>query len=522
MRARNTRQSAVAATRINNSHDDSRSTGADAGAPQRPQHVDLADLRQKIGRSDKQLVQAMATVLAEDCPSLLVALDLSLHVSPPPPPSLDRQLQSRSQTGDSLPRSLSGSTTSRSDGGSADVPASPRPAMRHRWKPPGISERIREPSQREGPLQSGRSFSPTLDSLLDSREELLSAESDGSMDVARRSTRLDAVCAEIVATEERYAEDLRLLCVHVFEPLVAARLLPALCASGESLRALHAPLAERMGRAMAACRGGALAAGLGSALVEASASFDAYVDYCAGFAASLRALEHARLARPSVQCCLARAQAAAAECVGRREGRALVASPQLLFALLIKPVQRLCQYPLLLREALSCMHACTPAGADERAPAVRGLGTCGPVSVGHTACEHPRSRGEVEASLQVIEERVARVNEAVRDRERDAQLERGPSSRQLGHPCPRGDAPRSPPRPAPTFEPEPTPPALPLGVKRRRGSLDASADQPAPRGAGWARARRSSLAAVVALGLVSARRDGGRAGVSPPGCIIIP
>ena len=209
-----------------------------------------------------------------------------------------------------------------------------------------------------------------------------------------------------------------MICSHVVLPLrrVAPDLadgggsIAALCASCERLRLRHVALARRMTAATVASRtGDELAVALGEELRGLTPSFEAYVEYCAAFMHAMRGLEDALRERPAVERCIDEAQRGIAEARERGGtarpppgppagaagaacgGREAVAP---LFASLIKPVQRLCQYPLLFREIVAELHVAREA---------------------HAAAE---------SALGALEGSVTDVNERVRQRERDWPLRR--------------------------------------------------------------------------------------------------
>ena len=160
--------------------------------------------------------------------------------------------------------------------------------------------------------------------------------------------RLQRVCEELVETERRYHRDLSRLQAHFASRLEPARqrsLLPNLESFVMLSDALHTRMADAASRHSAT----ALARALGAELRALAPFFAMYVGYCAGFAAALDELERLRRDEPAVE-----AAAVAAEEAIRSDAAADGAdgAPVLLFSYLVKPVQRLCQYPLLYREVV--------------------------------------------------------------------------------------------------------------------------------------------------------------------------
>ena len=96
------------------------------------------------------------------------------------------------------------------------------------------------------------------------------------------SSRLHAVCVEMVETEQRYHRDISLI-VHTFVQglrRTSPDLIQPLVANAEQLLQLHTALAERMGQLVKTHSGVFLAEALGSELLAVSPYLVMYVSYC--------------------------------------------------------------------------------------------------------------------------------------------------------------------------------------------------------------------------------------------------
>ena len=140
-----------------------------------------------------------------------------------------------------------------------------------------------------------------------------------------------------------------------------------------------------------------------------------YVDYCFQFTSGVQALDQARRKRPQLERYIAQAenQIRNANLVQRGPAAGGVVS---LFDYLIKPVQRLCQYPLLFRQIAKEMELLAEpeggAAAGQRKKSVRfELGEGG----GGVGEAWPRGGiAKAKLVLQVLEDTVAGINDKAR------------------------------------------------------------------------------------------------------------
>ena len=120
--------------------------------------------------------------------------------------------------------------------------------------------------------------------------------SNPSLLPAAPSSRLHAVCLELIETERKYERDLALI-VHTFVQglrRTAPDLIQPLTANAEQLLGLHTSLAERMVELARTMRGHRLADALGTELLAVSPYFVMYTTYCANFLQGSERLESAK------------------------------------------------------------------------------------------------------------------------------------------------------------------------------------------------------------------------------------
>ncbi|KAL1526743.1 hypothetical protein AB1Y20_015439 [Prymnesium parvum] len=166
-------------------------------------------------------------------------------------------------------------------------------------------------------------------------------QSDSPRSAAQAMGQLDKVLDELLATEANYALDLHSTCERVLRPLQT--ILPAgtharIFSNLQAIRTLHSHLQETLSSAASradsvAEKGEAVVAGF----MAAAAKFACYARYSANYPYVATAIHKARAGEERVVRLIDDAE------------RALGASLQ---ALLFRPLQRVCVYPLLFQRAL--------------------------------------------------------------------------------------------------------------------------------------------------------------------------
>lgn len=254
--------------------------------------------------------------------------------------------------------------------------ASREPSQRSPW---GLIKRASSGAKRQNSLVAIDTI-PRPISRRRSSEDLRKQEESNS--------KLQLVCEELIDTEVRYGRSIALLQTHFGARLPSS--LKGFLPNLASLVDLSAQMQEGMVAAASAHRDAALAQALGTQLAALAPFFKLFVAYCTAFPKAMEALR----SMPSLLKTVAEAEVAIAsadDAVGAVS----------IFALLIKPVQRLCQYPLLFREVVQAMAADSGGGAD-------GGADCG--------------EEELRRVLALLEGAAADVNERVRGAEVEARL----------------------------------------------------------------------------------------------------
>ena len=194
-------------------------------------------------------------------------------------------------------------------------------------------------------------------------DELAAATKSGSL-------RLLALCDELIDTELHYFRELELLSEHFVRPLRAGER-QGLVSNVEQLVELHGGLVERLAAAAERYSGERLADAIGSELMRVCPYLQLYVPFCSNFVPALGLLDEMRAHRPAIARLLATAEEGIRQVRIAERGDG---APVALLSLLIKPVQRLCQYPLLFRDIASQMGGPPLADAPPNACPYRGRG----------------------------------------------------------------------------------------------------------------------------------------------------
>jgi len=187
---------------------------------------------------------------------------------------------------------------------------------------------------------------------------------------------MDAVLQEIEKTEEGYCRDVEKLCSVFVEPLREEQVLSkdemlAVFSNCETIKGVN----EGLLAALQENFGDDPVQHLAAAFIRMAPFLRCYAEYCANFVTANEVLAKIRANNAKVDAAFQRAEMAAKQTVG---------------SMLIKPVQRLCKYPLLFREL------CKEVPED-----------------------HP-AHGEVLQAALEIKDVAARINERVREAEQRA------------------------------------------------------------------------------------------------------
>lgn len=287
------------------------------------------------------------------------------------PPARPKQRPPRSRlTNDSL-----SATSWKSGAATGDTPLSDRTSNRH------STHNLLAPSVwiETAKAQSSQRDSSSAASETVARDNSTSSTSSVSSAASTSATSASArVLQELVETERDYVRDLDLLCTLYVRPLGDGEMISEadhaqLFANVEQVRILNRSLLERLSAAQSVGEVGAM-------FLSMSDYLKSYSAYCCNQNRALDTLT--RLKEKN------REFASFADyCLARPEARGLP-----LAAFLVKPMQRICKYPLLLRELVKRL----PEGSTDRAT--------------------------MTLALQKIEATVAVVNERQRDFEHSAKM----------------------------------------------------------------------------------------------------
>ena len=149
----------------------------------------------------------------------------------------------------------------------------------------------------------------------------------------------DPVLAEILKTEKAYVADMGVLCDTWILPLRAAQVLSkdeesAVFSNAEVIRGVNSQLLTALEPSEPAVEP---VQGVASAFSKMAPFLRCYAEYCSNFVTAQETLDRMRAKSPKVEAAFQKAELASMMPVG---------------SMLIKPVQRLCKYPLLFRELL--------------------------------------------------------------------------------------------------------------------------------------------------------------------------
>ena len=176
------------------------------------------------------------------------------------------------------------------------------------------------------------------------------------------ASKVDAALEELIRTESEYVLALRTL-VDEYMPRLSEHLSAAerrtIFSTAESIAGMHVELDSRLcaARAEPSLRGKIRA--VARAFETLLPFLKLYASYCAGYCSALDTLERARAERPALGAAISRAEA---QLANHRQGEGDLR----LAPCLIRPVKRLCLYPLLLSALCKELEAAEAAHALDR------------------------------------------------------------------------------------------------------------------------------------------------------------
>ena len=223
-----------------------------------------------------------------------------------------------------------------------------------------------------------------------SSERSSSKTDDGSSDVDEphpllrtEAPKLDAAVEEVVRTEGDYVLALKTL-VSGYIPRLSEFLEPderlAIFGNAQTILGVHLELLERLSSARASKTLRKEVAGVSAAFQAILPFLKLYASYCANYCVALETLERLRSDRPHLNTAIAHAEQAFAT---HKQGEGDLR----LSSCLIRPVKRLCLYPLLLTALLKELDAAD--ARVEKAEAARLAEAGGGASPGPSSSKQP-------------------------------------------------------------------------------------------------------------------------------------